>query len=126
MKLVPRAEGFLIVAQTPEDGWQLGRLWECKQTASLISQARYSDDDVIEVPCICVGLNQMEAVDNELRWQGTGKGRVERIKELIQIEAQYLGSKPLDIEWMKENAPARNVVPFRGNLLQEGDDVSRT
>ena len=122
MRMVPRAEGFLIVAENAEDGWQLGRLWENKQGDSLLSQARFSDETIKDVPCICVGLNQMEKVDDLLRWQGTGKGRVDRIKELIQAEAAYLGSKQVDVEWMKANEPPRNVVPFRGNIFEEGDD----
>jgi len=121
MKLVPRAEGFLIVAETPEDGWQLGRLWENKQGDSLLSQAKYSDDEIMGLPCISIGLNQMEKVDDVLRWHGTGKGRIGRIEELIQNEAKWLGSQPLDIEEMKANAPEKNVIPFHGNMLEEGD-----
>lgn len=121
MRLVPRAEGFLIVAETPEDGWQLGRLWENKQGDSLMSQARFSDDNAHELPCICIGLRQMELVDDELRWQGTGKGRIGRIQDLIQTEAKWLGSQPMDIEEMKENAPPKNLVPHHGNLLEHGD-----
>ena len=76
MKLLLDPLGFLIVPETAEEGFQVGRL-----------MALMLDDPSIQFRGHCdllVNTKQLNVVDETLPWQGTGLGRVGFIKKLLE------------------------------------------
>lgn len=70
---------------TPMDGFQLGNIYSAMFKQSWKGMISFPDGG----PDMLIDAKQLNIVDELLDWEGTGNGRVDRIHELLAIEAKY-------------------------------------
>lgn len=73
---------LLFRPETPKDGFQLGGLYHAMISKSLGSLLTFPNGG----PDMKVDANQLAVIDELLGGLGSGKGRVDRIRELLDIE----------------------------------------
>jgi len=81
--------GLLIRAETPKDGVEIGAIGANRDYFSDTFRCMFTQKgvDLRINPEHAERLqNQLEIVDELLAWEGTGNGRVDRIKELLATE----------------------------------------
>ena len=83
------ANTVLFRPETPKDGFQLGSLYNAMFSTSLGGLLTFPNGG----PDMKVDANQLAVIDELLGWHGSGKGRVDRIKELLDIESNSLSPK---------------------------------
>lgn len=74
---------ILFRPETPKDGFQLGSLYNALFSKSLAGLLTFPNSG----PDMKIDANQLAVIDELLGWQGSGKGRVDRIRELLAIES---------------------------------------
>ena len=79
MKLTVNALGLGIKPESVNEAFDLGITCSELQGRSGLYLDR-------EQCSLFVNLKELEKVDQALRWEGTGQGRIERIQELLTIE----------------------------------------
>lgn len=76
----------LFRPETPKDGFQLGSLYNAMFSMSLGGLLTFPNGG----PDMKVDANQLAVIDELLGWHGSGKGRMDRIQELLDLESASL------------------------------------
>lgn len=90
---------LLILPETAHDGVEIGKIIGGRAELPESLSALIGFYNAIDNKgALCLSINgeryaclqrQLDRVDSHLGWEGTGKGRIERIRELMALEDQH-------------------------------------
>ena len=91
MKIKVDKKGLLFVPEDAKDGFEIGRIHGMfEEFSDSLRWLIYDKECGINLR-ICqepleIEKRSMKLVDELLQWEGTGRGRLDRIEELLEIE----------------------------------------